>query len=71
MVNPVLASGMAMIFGIDKFFSECRALTNLIGNGVAAVVVSVWEGELDQNKLNAALSGSSAPELPLVIVAAE
>ena len=37
--------------GIDKFMSECRALTNLVGNGVACVVVSRWEGELDTEKL--------------------
>ena len=38
--------------GIDKFMSECRALTNLIGNGVATVVISRWEGELDTDKLH-------------------
>jgi aerobic C4-dicarboxylate transport protein len=37
--------------GIDRFMSECRALTNLVGNGVAAVVMSRWEGELDAEKL--------------------
>jgi Na+/H+-dicarboxylate symporter len=42
-----IATRMALILGIDKFMSECRALTNLIGNGVATVVVSRWEGELD------------------------
>ena len=57
-VNPALVPGMAIIFGIDKFMSECRALTNLIGNAVATVVVSAWEGELDRVKLNAVLSGS-------------
>ena len=52
---------MAMIFGIDKFMSECRALTNIVGNGVATVVVSAWENELDRAKLNAVLSGSYDP----------
>ena len=60
MVNPALVPGMAIIFGIDKFMSECRALTNLIGNAVATVVVSAWEGELDRDRLNAVLSGSVA-----------
>ena len=55
-VNPALVPGMAIVLGIDKFMSECRALTNIIGNGVATIVVSWWEGELDRDKLNAALS---------------
>ncbi len=42
--------------GIDKFMSECRALTNITGNGIAAVIVSWWEGELDRDRLNAALN---------------
>ena len=47
---------MAIVLGIDKFMSECRALTNLSGNGVACVVVSWWEGELDRQKLEAGLN---------------
>jgi aerobic C4-dicarboxylate transport protein len=54
-VNPALVPGMAIVFSIDKFMSECRALTNITGNGIAAVVVSWWEGELDRGKLNKAL----------------
>ena len=54
--NPVPVAAMALILGIDKFMSECRALTNLIGNGVATVVVSNWEGELDREKLKAAMA---------------
>ncbi len=50
--NPVPVAAMTLILGVDKFMSECRAITNLIGNGVATVVVSRWEGELDQEKLN-------------------
>src|SRR6187549_1003116 len=50
-VSPALVPGMAIVLGIDKFMSECRALTNLIGNGVATIVVSAWEGELDRDKL--------------------
>ena len=49
--NPVPVAAMTLILGVDKFMSECRAITNLIGNGVATVVVSRWEGELDQVKL--------------------
>jgi aerobic C4-dicarboxylate transport protein len=50
-VSPALVPGMAIVLGIDKFMSECRALTNFIGNGVATIVVSAWEGELDRAKL--------------------
>ena len=55
-VDPRLVPGMAIVLGIDKFMSECRALTNLSGNGVACVVVSWWEGELDRQKLEAGLN---------------
>jgi aerobic C4-dicarboxylate transport protein len=53
-----LVPGLAIVFGIDKFMSECRALTNLVGNGVATVVVSWWEGELDRSKMAAAFSAT-------------
>jgi len=46
-VPTIPVAGMALILGIDRFMSECRALTNFVGNGVAAIVVSKWEGELD------------------------
>ncbi len=54
-------AGMAIILGVDRFLSECRALTNFIGNAVATVVVSRWEGALDRDKLKAALNGHPAP----------
>jgi len=54
-VNPALVPGMAIVFSIDKFMSECRALTNITGNGIACVVVSWWEGELDREKLQKGL----------------
>ncbi|MBN9293222.1 MAG: dicarboxylate/amino acid:cation symporter [Flavobacteriia bacterium] len=50
-VPEVPVAGMTLILGIDKFMSECRALTNVIGNGVACVVVSNWENHLDKEKL--------------------
>ncbi|WP_176928896.1 dicarboxylate/amino acid:cation symporter [Paraburkholderia lycopersici] len=56
-VPTIPLSGMVLILGIDRFMSECRALTNIVGNGVATVVVSAWEKELDRNKLRAVLSG--------------
>jgi aerobic C4-dicarboxylate transport protein len=55
-VNPALVPGMAIVFSIDKFMSEVRALTNIIGNGVATVFVSWWEDELDQERLHANLN---------------
>jgi aerobic C4-dicarboxylate transport protein len=51
-----LIPGLAIVFGIDKFMSECRALTNIVGNGVATVVISWWEGELDRDKMRAAFA---------------
>jgi aerobic C4-dicarboxylate transport protein len=55
-VRPELVPGMAIVFAIDKFMSEVRALTNITGNGIAAIFVSWWEGELDETKLRAALN---------------
>ena len=63
-----LLPGLAIVFGIDKFMSEVRALTNITGNGVATIVVSLWEGELDRAKMAAALGRSDAEE---AILAAE
>jgi aerobic C4-dicarboxylate transport protein len=57
-VDPRLVPGMAVLLGIDKFMSECRALTNIIGNGVATIVVSRWENELDQDMLKVRLGQS-------------
>jgi aerobic C4-dicarboxylate transport protein len=51
-VPDIPIQSLAILLGIDKFMSECRALTNLIGNGVATVVISRWEGELDADKLH-------------------
>jgi len=57
MVPSVPVAGMALILGIDRFMSECRSLTNFIGNAVATVVVSRWEGALDREQFDAALAG--------------
>lgn len=54
-VPSIPLSGMVLVLGIDRFLSECRALTNFIGNGVAAIVISRWEGEMDGDKLTQAL----------------
>lgn len=54
-VGHVPVAGLALILGIDRFMSEARALTNLVGNGVATLVVAKWVGHLDEAKLHAAL----------------
>ncbi len=55
-IPDIPIQSLAILVGIDKFMSECRALTNLVGNGVATVVVSRWEGELDSDKLHSAMA---------------
>ena len=55
-VPEIPLASVAILVGIDKFMSECRALTNLVGNGVASLVVSRWEGDLDRAQLAAALA---------------
>ena len=55
-VPDIPIQSLAILLGIDKFMSECRALTNLVGNGVATIVISRWEGELDVAQLKAAMA---------------
>jgi aerobic C4-dicarboxylate transport protein len=55
-VPDIPIQSLAILLGVDKFMSECRALTNLIGNGVATVVISRWEGELDTDKLHESMA---------------
>jgi aerobic C4-dicarboxylate transport protein len=61
-VPTIPVAGMALILGIDRFMSEARALTNFVGNGVASVVVSKWENELDHERMDAVLSGHYVEE---------
>jgi aerobic C4-dicarboxylate transport protein len=58
-VPSIPVGGLALILGIDRFMSEARSITNFIGNGVATIVVSRWEGELDLKKLQSELEGNS------------
>jgi aerobic C4-dicarboxylate transport protein len=58
-VPSVPVAGLALILGIDRFMSEARALTNIIGNGVATIVIARWEGALDRPRLNAELAAGS------------
>jgi len=61
-VPTIPVAGMALILGIDRFMSEARALTNFIGNGVATVVVSKWENELDAKRMDDVLHGRAQVE---------
>jgi len=59
-VPSVPVAGMALILGVDRFMSECRSLTNFIGNAVATIVVARWDGALDRARLADALDGRAA-----------
>jgi aerobic C4-dicarboxylate transport protein len=61
-VPSIPVAGLALILGIDRFMSEARALTNFIGNGVAAVVISRWENELDASQMHKTLLGVASSE---------
>ncbi|MEK0099168.1 C4-dicarboxylate transporter DctA [Streptomyces sp. A475] len=64
-VGTVPAAGIMLIFGVDKFMSECRALTNLAGNSVATLVVARWEHVLDTARVNRVLhTGTPEPAVP-------
>ena len=56
-VPTIPVAGMALILGIDRFMSEARALVNVIGNGVATIVISRWENEIDVERMRAVLNG--------------
>ena len=68
-VPSVPIAGMALIFGVDRFMSECRSLTNFIGNAVATLVVARWEGALDREALTRALNG--APDARSAVIGPE
>ncbi|MBT0667648.1 dicarboxylate/amino acid:cation symporter [Novosphingobium profundi] len=72
-VPTVPVAGMALILGIDRFMSECRSLTNFIGNAVATVVVSRWENALDPAAFRKAISASNpaARDTEAALLAAE
>jgi aerobic C4-dicarboxylate transport protein len=62
-VPDVPVAGMALILGVDRFMSECRSLTNFVGNAVATIVVARWDRSLDAGALRVALDGA-APRVP-------
>jgi aerobic C4-dicarboxylate transport protein len=62
-VGTVPVAGLALILGIDRFMSEARALTNIIGNGVATLVVAKWTGDLDVEQMRRRLANPTAVDL--------
>ncbi|HEY0585826.1 MAG TPA: dicarboxylate/amino acid:cation symporter [Pseudoduganella sp.] len=70
-VPSIPVAGMALILGIDRFMSECRALTNFVGNGVATLVVAKWEGELDMDTLQRELANPTPLSAPAQATPAE
>ena len=60
-VPTIPVAGMALILGIDRFMSECRALTNIVGNAVATIIVAKWEGEVDTAHLRSVLARPAVP----------
>jgi aerobic C4-dicarboxylate transport protein len=64
-VPSIPVESLALLVGIEKFMSECRALTNVCGNGVATLVVSRWQGELSKETLRAEL-GNPAPTITVL-----
>jgi aerobic C4-dicarboxylate transport protein len=66
-VPSVPVAGMALILGVDRFMSECRSLTNFIGNAVATIVVARWEGALDRGALGAALAKPGSPRVAVAV----
>ena len=66
-VPTVPVAGMALILGVDRFMSECRSITNFIGNAVATVVVSRWQGALDRETFDAVMGGRepASPAVPV------
>ena len=63
-VPSIPVQSLALLVGIEKFMSECRALTNVVGNGVATLVVSRWQGELDTKKMNEVLANGQEGSAP-------
>jgi aerobic C4-dicarboxylate transport protein len=66
-VPDIPIAALAVLVGIDRFMSECRALTNFVGNGVATLVVAKWEGALDSDRLSRELTqGPGATRLEVI-----
>ena len=64
-MHRIPVEGLVLLLGVDRFLNEARALTNLVGNGVATVVVARWEGVLDLGRARAVLEHGAAPQAPV------
>jgi aerobic C4-dicarboxylate transport protein len=64
-IPDIPIAALALLVGVDRFMSECRALTNLVGNGVATLVISRWEGDLDRQTLAQELDRGPQPKAPV------
>jgi aerobic C4-dicarboxylate transport protein len=62
-VPSVPVAGLALILGVDRFMSEARALTNFVGNGIAAIFIARWEKELDVTQLQRELTAAPQPSI--------
>jgi aerobic C4-dicarboxylate transport protein len=69
-VPTVPMAGLTLLLGVDRFMSEMRALTNLVGNGVATIVVAKWERELDESRMTRVLDGGGMDDERLMAAAA-
>ena len=58
-MHKIPLSGLVLLVGIDRFLNEARAVTNLIGNGVATIAVAKWEGALDLEQMRRAFAGQA------------
>ncbi len=65
-IRTLPVTGLQLVVGVDRFMSEARAITNLIGNGVATIVISKWEGEFDEARYRAAIQGRIVETTPEV-----
>ncbi len=61
-MNKIPVAALVLLLGIDRFLNEARAVANLIGNGIATIAVAKWEGQFDQSRAEAVLSGRVEPE---------
>jgi len=63
-IPAIPVAGLALLVGVDRFMSAARALTNLIGNAVATIVVARWDGALDMDRARMVLNGDADADLP-------
>jgi DAACS family dicarboxylate/amino acid:cation (Na+ or H+) symporter/aerobic C4-dicarboxylate transport protein len=62
-MHKIPVEGLVLLLGVDRFLNEARAVTNLIGNGVATVVVARWEGQLDMDRARVVLNRENIDEI--------